>query len=196
MTKKLLATAVAVSALAAPTAAQAQTPTSTDQKNAAKQCKAMRQAAGSAELFRASLPTAITGKVTVKNAYGKCVSFYAKDEAEERSTAQKQAVRNCKAEREAATTDAQKAAFAQKYGARNTSSAYGKCVSQSAKANKAEEDQEDADRVNAAKQCKTERGTTSQSRADFARKYRNFGKCVSQKAHEANEARRAEREQD
>ena len=180
--KKLL-TLVAVGALVAPaTAAQAQTPTSQDSKNAAKFCKQLRTSSGSAESFRSAVDAVVSGKVTTKNAYGKCVSHYAKDEAKERTSAQKQAVADCKAEREAAVTEEQKAAFATKYGAKNTSSAYGKCVSQKAKTNKTEADEQDQERVNAAKECKTERGTTTESREAFAEKYANFGKCVSQKA--------------
>ena len=124
----------------------------------------------------------MAGKVTAKNAYGKCVSFYAKDEAKERSSAQKQAVAGCKAERDAAVTDEQKAAFAAKYGAKNANSAYGKCVSSKAKAQKAEADAADQARVNAARACKTERGSTDASEAAFDAKYRTFGKCVSEKA--------------
>ena len=185
--KKLL-TAVTLGALLVPAgAAQAgTTPTPTDSKNAAKFCKSLKSSSGSAENFRSAVDALVTGKVTTKNAYGKCVSFYAKDEARERSSARKQAVTDCKAEREAAVTDEQKAAFATKYGAKNTSSAYGKCVSQHAKANKAEADENDQERVNAAKTCKTERGTTAESQEAFAKKYRNFGKCVSEKARAKN----------
>src|ERR671916_1234669 len=54
-----------------------------------------------------------------------------------------------------------------------------------------------ADKTNAAKQCRAERGTTSATREAFAEKYgtnannRNaFGKCVSQKAREEQRERR------
>jgi hypothetical protein len=57
-----------------------------------------------------------------------------------------------------------------------------------------------ADRTNAAKQCRAERGTTSATREAFAAEYgtnankRNaFGKCVSQKAREEQRERRAAR---
>jgi hypothetical protein len=51
-----------------------------------------------------------------------------------------------------------------------------------------------ADKRNAAKECKLERGTTDASRAAFAAKYRNFGACVSQRAkQEATERRQAKR---
>lgn len=187
--KKLL-TALTLGALLVPAgAAQAgTTPTPTDSKNAAKFCKQLRTSSGSAANFTSAVDAVVTGKVTEKNAYGKCVSFYAKDEAKERSSAQKQAVAGCKAEREAAVTEEQKAAFAAKYGARNDASAYGKCVSQNAKAQKAESDENDQERVNAAKACKTERGTTTESQRAFAAKYRNFGKCVSAKARAQNQS--------
>ena len=187
--KKLL-TAVTLGALLVPAgAAQAgTTPTPQDSKNAAKFCKSLKTSSGSAENFRSAVDALVTGKVTTKNAYGKCVSFYAKDEAKERSSAQKQAVADCKAEREAAVTDEQKAAFAAKYGAKNNASAYGKCVSSKAKAQKAESDENDQEKVNAAKACKTERGTTPESQQAFAQKYRNFGKCVSEKARAQNQS--------
>ncbi len=184
MHKSLIALAVTAFA-AAPATAGAQTPTPTDTQNAAKQCKQLRTASGSAAAFTSAVDALVTGKVTQRNAYGKCVSFYAKDEAKERSSAQKQAVASCKAERDAAQTPEQKAAFAAKYGAKNENSAYGKCVSQSAKAHKAEADEADQQKVNAARQCKAERGTTEQSQKAFDAKYRNFGRCVSQKAREA-----------
>lgn len=187
--KKLL-TALTLGALLVPAgAAQAgTTPTPTDSKNAAKFCKQLRTSSGSAANFTSAVDAVVSGKVTTKNAYGKCVSFYAKDEAKERSSAQKTAVTDCKAEREAAVTDEQKAAFAAKYGAKNNASAYGKCVSTHAKAEKAESDENDQERVNAAKACKAERGTTEDSRKAFAEKYRNFGKCVSQTARAQHES--------
>jgi hypothetical protein len=181
-------TVFALAALAVPAAAQAQEPTSTDQQNASKLCKQLRTSSGSADAFRSVVDGVVTGKVTEKNAFGKCVSFYARDEAKERTSAQKQAVSACKTEREAATTDEAKAAFAARYGAKNASSAYGKCVSTTAKARKADADETDTARVNAAKACKTERGTTDASRAAFDKTHKNFGACVSKKARAAAQA--------
>ena len=178
-----------ITAFAVPaTAAGAQEPTATDSKNAAKLCKQMRTAAGSPDAFRSVVDALVTGKVTEKNAYGKCVSFHARDEAKERTSAQRQAVAACKAERDAATTKEAKDAFAAKYGAKNAASAYGKCVSTTAKARKADADEADTDRVNAAKACKTERGTTDATRKAFDAKYRNFGACVSKKAREGRQS--------
>jgi hypothetical protein len=196
--KKLLAT-LAVSALAAPAAAQAQTPTPTpaDKQNASQLCKQLRTSSGSAANFRSAVITltkSTESKVSESNAFGKCVSFMAKDEAMERTSAQKAAVTACKAEREAADTPAEQQAFAQKHGAKTTSSAYGKCVSQAAKAEKAEADAADEDRTNAAKQCKTLQGQDTQPGKSFAG-FKNFGACVSAKAKEITAARKAEQQQ-
>jgi hypothetical protein len=96
----------------------------------------------------------------------------------------------CRAER--GTTDATKAAFADKYGTnKNKKNAFGKCVSKTAAAQRKQGDTaaEDAAEVKAAKACSTERGTTADSIAAFAQKYGTnknkknaFGKCVSKTA--------------
>ncbi len=100
------------------------------------------------------------------------------------------AAKECKAER--GTTAASKEAFRVKYGTnKNGRNAFGKCVSRTAR----EEEQQREDAKDEAQQeCRTERGTTAESRAAFAAKYgtnkngRNaFGKCVSQQA-KANKA--------
>ena len=91
----------------------------------------------------------------------------------------------CRAER--GTEDATQAAFRTKYGTNhNGANAFGKCVSAQAKALRPMDSSEEQARVNAAKACDTERGTTADSRAAFADKYgtgrhnRNaFGRCVS-----------------
>jgi hypothetical protein len=91
----------------------------------------------------------------------------------------------CRAER--GTTDATRAAFRTKYGTNhNGANAFGKCVSAQAKALRSMDSGEEQARVNAAKACDSERGTTADSRAAFADKYgtgrhnRNaFGRCVS-----------------
>jgi hypothetical protein len=97
----------------------------------------------------------------------------------------------CRAER--GSTDATRAAFATKYGTnKNKKNAFGKCVSQKAKATV---EAGDAAEVAAAKACSTERGTTAASRAAFADKYgtnknkRNaFGKCVSRNSAVTDDA--------
>jgi hypothetical protein len=178
-----------VAVLAVPAAAVAQEPTRTDKTNAAKECKALLKAAGS----KANLASTLGLKVNknAKNAYGKCVSKLAREEAAERKSAQSNASKDCKAE--AAMTDDQFKAdpahqgktFAEFYGAKNAKSAHGKCVSTKAKQNKTEADQKDQDRVSASKFCKGE-----QSKPEFKTTYRNFGACVSKKAHELNAARK------
>jgi hypothetical protein len=148
------------------------------QQSAEKQCRAERDAMGAAT-FKQTYGT----NANRSNAFGKCVSKHAKANAKIEANAKQNASQQCTAER-----TADPAAFAQKYGTgKNGKNAFGKCVSQKAKAQaKAEEqDQQHAD-VSAAKQCKTERAADP---AAFAQKYgtnhnkRNaFGKCVSQKA--------------
>jgi hypothetical protein len=97
-------------------------------------------------------------------------------------TETKNAAMDCKAER-ARDPDA----FAKRYGTNaNLRNAFGKCVSGKATD---ETEQQQQETLNAAKQCKAERGTTVDSMKTFANKYgtnankRNaFGKCVSAKA--------------
>ena len=189
MHKLTAALTISAFALSAGTAA-AEEPSSTDQQNASKLCKQLRTSSGSTANFTSAVKALVTTKkVTDKNAFGKCVSFHSVDEQKERTEAQSTAVKGCKAEREAATTDEAKAAFAAKYGAKNESSAYGKCVSSQSKAAKTEADEADQQKVNAAKTCKAER---TADKAAFDKKYRNFGKCVSAiskaKKAEADEA--------
>jgi hypothetical protein len=96
----------------------------------------------------------------------------------------------CRAER--GTTDATKAAFAQKYGTnKNKKNAFGKCVSKTTAEQRKQDDTatEDAAEVKAAQACSTERGTTADAIAAFTQKYGTnknkknaFGKCVSQTA--------------
>src|SRR5215207_6888629 len=129
LVKKLLL-ACAVSAAIAPTAAVAADPAPSDLKNAAKYCKALKAAAGSsfASMFG-----------TKKEAYGKCVSSTAKQQANEDAAQEKAAKANaakeCKAEREDAGFAAAHGGktFKQFYGTRSGKNAYGKCVSQKAK---------------------------------------------------------------
>ena len=162
---------VALAALAVPAASPAAV-SQTDFKNAAKFCKALRADMG-VTTFKQTFGT----NKNKSNAYGKCVSKHARTVDEIHSDA----VKNCKAEREA-----DPAAFATKYGTnKNGKNALGKCVSQAERELKATV----ADEIeNAAKQCKAERKTDP---AAFAAKYgtnknkRNaFGKCVSKTVRE------------
>jgi hypothetical protein len=89
----------------------------------------------------------------------------------------KNAAKYCKAVRESKGVEA----FQGLYGKNgNKKNAYGKCVSQTAKA-KAEQ-REDAEEQSAATAaCKTEQ---AQNRAKFAEDYKNFGQCVKTKKAE------------
>jgi hypothetical protein len=170
-------------ALALPAGAAAEDePSRSDYRNAAQYCKALKKQSG-AQNFRSMFG----GK---RSAFGKCVSQTARREAAEDERQEEQARENaaeqCRAERAA---DPQ--AFSEKYGTNpNKRNAFGKCVSQKAREDKQEADEQDEAeeeaKLDAAAACKAER------RADpdaFAEKYgtnrnkRNaFGKCVSQNA--------------
>jgi hypothetical protein len=170
--RKFIVGGALVAALAMPAGATADT-TKADTKNAAKECKQLRKASGE-ENFRAMFG----GK---KNAFGKCVSKRAKENAAQREETKTNASKECKAERQA-----DPAAFKAKY--RNL----GKCVSERARQKEeeqaAEEKQDDAAERNAARECKAERKSDE---AAFAEKYgsrRNaFGKCVSQNSKDDEE---------
>jgi hypothetical protein len=188
--RKTLIIAGVAGTLLLPAAAQASdTPTGTDTANATQECRFERGAtAATREAFAARYGT----NHNRANAFGKCVSAKARDEAAERDSAATGASQACRTER--GTTPASEAAFALKYGTnKNGKNAFGKCVSQQAKAAKDAADQKDrqADtkRKSAAKQCADERGTTVASRAAFTKKYGTtasgsnaFGRCVSKVA--------------
>jgi hypothetical protein len=144
-------------------------------KAASKFCKAQRNAIGMAAFRLLHAPTG-----TPKAAMDACLA----QQVQLVVTETKNAAKACKAER--GSTQATRTAFETKYGTNeNKKNAFGKCVSSTASAGVAEERQEI---VNAAKECKTERGTTQATRTAFDARYgtndnkRNaFGKCVSGK---------------
>jgi hypothetical protein len=185
--KKHLALGAAIAAAAAfPTTALADT-TEANKSNASKQCKTMR--AGQTKAQFASTVTALTksSKVTENNAFGKCVSFFAKQDAKQDSEAKSSANSECKAE-QAASDAAGTKAFETKYGTnKNGKNAFGKCVSSKAKEQKDEadaEDQKEAKAVaNAAKECKKPGAT-----AAFGTGKNAFGKCVSAKSKAKNDS--------
>ena len=182
--KRITGIAVLAVALAVPVAALGDQTTTTDNQNAAKECKALLKAEGTSNFKHA------WGAKGKGRAYGKCVSSKSKDEATERQDAQKNAAKQCKAEKAMTNADFQAShggkTFAEFYGAKNANSAYGKCVSTNAKQNKAEADQKDQDTITAAKFC---RGEQTKDSAAFKTTYKNFGTCVSNKAHELNAQR-------
>ncbi len=148
-------------------------------QSAQAQCRAERAALGTA-IFKQTYGT----NHNRSNAFGKCVSKHAKANTTIEKAARQNASQQCTAERNLDPT-----AFAQKYGTnKNGKNAFGKCVSQKAKAlaQTREQNQQQAE-INAAKQCKAERASIGA--AAFAQKYgtnhnkRNaFGKCVSKLA--------------
>jgi len=104
------------------------------------------------------------------------------------------ATKACKAER--GTTTQSIDAFKNKYGTnKKKANAFGKCVSSKSKDDdeKAQGDDKNEGSSSAAKACKAERGTTSQSIEAFKNKYGTnknkanaFGKCVSGKSTSKN----------
>lgn len=106
-------------------------------------------------------------------------------------TDRQNAAQECRTER--GTTDASREAFAQRYGTNaNKRNAFGKCVSSKSK----DEAKERTEAQSGASQaCRTEQGTTAESKAAFAQKYGTnkngknaFGKCVSGKSKELQAA--------
>jgi hypothetical protein len=183
--KRLLIIAGAIAVLTAPAAAAAK-PSGADRREAQKECRAER---GTTDATREAF------QAKYRN-FGDCVSRNAREAKAERKQARANAARECREER--GDTDESREAFRAKYGTNeNGRNAFGKCVSQKAKAKRAEQDAEDAEeaeeRKNAAEECDGERGETQESRKAFEEKYgtnankRNaFGKCVSQKAQEGD----------
>jgi hypothetical protein len=159
--------------LAIPAWAAAGTPTPADHAAAVKQCSTERSAMG-APAFKLLYGT----NTNRSNAFGKCVSKLAQQNAKNRSTAASQ----CRTER---TADPD--AFATKYGTgKKHANAFGNCVSQTAKAAAA---QQVKATNQAAKACWTERkadpGAFKTKYGTNANKSNAFGKCVSGKVKHA-----------
>lgn len=139
---KSIATAAALAAaalLAVPSGAIAK-PNHGDRVNAAKECRAERGGTDAThEAFREKYGT----NKTKRNAFGKCVSQKARAEARERKAERRHAARECRAER--GGTAESRAAFREKYGTNKTKrNAFGKCVSQTVKAEREEDDEQEA----------------------------------------------------
>jgi hypothetical protein len=196
---RVMAAAAGVVALAVPAVASADKPTKTDVRNAAQECRFERGSTPATQLaFRLNWGE----NANHRNAFGKCVATRAGEESQEREDAHANAAKECEAEQAmsdqdfAAVPEHAGKTFEQFYGTNeNLSNAFGKCVSTKAKANKEEMDEADhedaADIKQAAKECMAER---RQDLTDFRNTYgtnrnkRNaFGKCVSQKVHEAQQ---------
>ena len=169
----------ALAALVVPAASFAGAPTGADRENGARACRALRATMGE-ELFRLSYGTVESNR---RNAFGRCVSQWARSEHQSRISARAA----CAAEQAdpnfAATHDGK--SFAEFYGTGpRHANAFGRCVSSKARAASLEARQATA---NAAKTCKAERSEIGPS--EFRAKYgkssndRNaFGKCVSELA--------------
>jgi hypothetical protein len=169
MRKLILLPIVAALVVPAWAFADAMKPSGADRTNAAKQCATERQQMG-VDVFKQTYGT----NANKSNAYGKCVSALAKQNAQDRSNA----ASSCRSERAA-----DPAAFAARYGTgKKGANAFGKCVSSKAKT--AEAKQVHAT-VNAAKDCRTEQQADPAAFKDHygtnANKSNAFGKCVSGK---------------
>ncbi|TML80143.1 MAG: hypothetical protein E6G07_06670 [Actinobacteria bacterium] len=125
--RRTILVVAAMAAMAIPAISIADQPSQQNEKNAAKFCKALRDAAGK-DNFRSMFGGG-------KNAFGTCVSKNAKKDQQQDKTAHANAAKQCKAEQAQ-----DPAAFKQKYGTnKNKSNAFGKCVSQKSK----QKDQQD-----------------------------------------------------
>ena len=166
--KLIFVLALAILAVTA-SAVAGTTPTPADHAAAAKQCSTERTTMGE-QAFKLLYGT----NANKSNAFGKCVSKLAHQNAKNQTNAAAQ----CRAER-----DADPAAFAAKYGTgKKHANAFGKCVSGKAKAAAA---QQVKATENAAKACSDERKADPAAfKAKYgtnANKSNAFGKCVSGK---------------
>jgi hypothetical protein len=185
--KKLLTTvSVAALALAAPAVSAAKVhPSKADQKQAKHFCQELRKSSGK-QNFREMFGTGKNHVNAMRNCKRSQSTKIAKQDAKAADQSKKSAAKDCKAERAQ-----DPAAFKAKYGTgKNGKDANGKCVSQNKKQYrqeaKAEQKQDQQDKTNAAKDCKTERSSDAQAFQDKygtnGNKRNAFGKCVSQKA--------------
>jgi hypothetical protein len=180
--RKIVLTAAFALALV-PSGLASPPPNAADRANAVRDCRALRESMGLAT-FRTTYGTAQANRM---NAFGRCVSQWTREEQENRLNA----LQDCREER--GTTPASQAAFNETYGGNeNARNAFGKCVSSK---NRAERGADRQATLNAARQCREDRGTTAESRAAFNDTYgenendRNaFGKCVSALARAQDDA--------
>jgi hypothetical protein len=164
-------------------------PDASDKRAAIAQCKAERgKSKATRRAFKAQY-----------HSFSRCIRQNTAEERAERRAARRNAAKECKAER--ADPDFPAAhdgkTFQEFYGTgKRGRNAFGKCVSQKAKAKKAEQDAADKAEVqvfkNAAKECQAESADPNfpgahdgKSFSDFygtnANKRNAFGKCVSSK---------------
>jgi len=179
--KRIVIASAALVAFALPAGTAAASTSKADKQEARKECRALRgTTAAEREAFKARF-----------GSFGACLNKKAREAKAERKEARRNAAKECRAER--GDTPSSIAAFRAKYGTNhNKKNAFGKCVSQKAKAKRKKQDKDDAAAAeafkNAAKACDDER---SDDRKSFEDKYGTnhnkknaFGKCVSQKTHD------------
>jgi len=167
--------AALLAALVVPAVSLAVGPTGQDRENAARGCKALRASLGDA-IFKQTYGTVQSDR---RNAFGKCVSQWARSEKLNRQAAQT-ACEAEKADPNFAATHGGKS-FDQFYGnGPNFANALKRCISLKTRAAAAEAK---SDTVNAAKQCKAERALGAPAfRAKYGKNSNDrnaFGKCVS-----------------
>jgi hypothetical protein len=173
-----LALVIAVAALAAPLAALAADPASSEGPGPGQACATERTAIGAGP-FRDLYGT----NANKSNAFGKCVAKKAAQQLENHTNA----AGECRAEQNDPNfaADHGDKTFEQFYGTGNGKNAFGKCVSGKAKA---ENQAENTAEINAARKCKSERAPDP---AAFKAKYGTnrtksnaFGKCVAKTAQQ------------
>jgi hypothetical protein len=154
-------------------ASAAPQPDNADKRAAKAECKTLR---GGTDATREAF-------LTLHRSFGACVSAKAREEAREEKTAHTNAAWQCKTERARDVT-----AFNDTYGKNaNDRNAFGKCVSEKAKAKEAAADERDRQQAEAfkraAKGCAAEREAGAEAfRQAYGTSGNAFGKCVSQKA--------------
>jgi len=177
--KSRILIAAALAVLVVPAASFAEGPTGQDRENGARTCRALRASMGE-DLFKQTYGTVQSNR---RNAFGRCVSQWARAEHQNRISA-RSACRTEQADPNFAAGHDGKS-FDEFYGTGpRGANAFGRCVSSKAKAASTEARQ---NTTSAARQCKAERNELGP--AEFRAKYgrnendRNaFGKCVSQLA--------------
>jgi hypothetical protein len=180
MRRVLIITATLV-AFAVPAGTAAAKTSKADKREARQECRAERgTTAATREAFK-----------TKYGSFGHCLHQTAREAKAERKAAHRSASKDCREER--GDTEESIAAFREKYGTNaNKKNAFGKCVSEKAKAKRAEQDEDDATEAetekNAAQECDSERSADHKAFADKYGTNHNkknaFGKCVSQKSDE------------
>jgi hypothetical protein len=174
--------AALLAALVVPAISLAEGPTGQDRENAARTCKALRASLGDA-IFKQTYGTVQSNR---RNAFGRCVSQWARSEKLNRQAAQT-ACEAEKADPNFAATHGGKT-FDQFYGnGPNGANVLKRCISLKTRAAAAEAR---SDTLNAAKQCKAERALDAPAfRAKYGKNANDrnaFGKCVSALAKAQN----------